>query len=249
LRHRFFAKPSCPNLFRNALVRCRYCVPFGCFCWNLESRISALLFSFTKVDPPDCPYYTIRLAKNTINGIYFAAGGRLVGYKRFDLIVKVFNRLQWPLKIFGDGPEYTGLKKIAKPNIEFLGHISDEEKTNVLSGARAFIHPQMEDFGITAVEAMACGRPVIAFSQGGATETVLPNETGIFFHSQTWEALLDTVLHFNHENWDSAKIREHAAKFDAHNFKVSIKKYINDRYEEFQKGLNQETLLTHVPSL
>jgi glycosyltransferase involved in cell wall biosynthesis len=143
----------------------------------------------------------------------------------------------------------TGLKKIAKPNIEFLGHISDEEKTNVLSGARAFIHPQMEDFGITAVEAMACGRPVIAFSQGGATETVLPNETGIFFHSQTWEALLDTVLHFNHENWDSAKIREHAAKFDAHNFKISIKKYINDRYEEFQKGLNQETLLTHVPSL
>lgn len=182
-------------------------------------------------------------------GNYFAAGGRLVGYKRFDLIVKVFNRLQWPLKIFGDGPEYAGLKKIAKPNIEFLGHISDEEKTNVLSGARAFIHPQMEDFGITAVEAMACGRPVIAFSQGGATETVLPNETGIFFHSQTWEALLDTVLHFNHENWDSAKIREHAAKFDAHNFKVSIKKYIDDRYEEFQKGLNQETLLTHVPSL
>lgn len=179
-------------------------------------------------------------------GNYFAAGGRLVGYKRFDLIVKAFNRLNWPLKIFGDGPELSGLKYIAKSNIEFLGNITDEEKNAVLSGARAFIHPQMEDFGITAVEAMACGRPVIAFAQGGASETVIPNETGLFFHQQTWESLFDTVLHFNHQNWDSAKIREHASKFDAQRFKESIKKYVTDRYEEFHSGLKQGHLF--VPS-
>lgn len=174
---------------------------------------------------------------------YFAAGGRLVGYKRFDLIIKTFNRLQWPLKIFGTGPELNTLKKMAKNNIEFLGQITDEAKGQVLSGAKAFIHPQLEDFGIAAVEAMACGRPVIAFSQGGATETVISNETGVFFHAQTWESLLDKVLHFNHENWDSGKIREHAAKFDAQNFKTSIKKYVEDRYEEFKKGFNQQVLL------
>lgn len=174
---------------------------------------------------------------------YYAAGGRLVGYKRFDLIVKAFNRLKWPLKIFGTGPELDSLKKIAKDNIQFLGQISDEDKGRVLSGARAFIHPQLEDFGITAVEAMACGRPVIAFSQGGATETVIPNETGVFFHAQTWESLLDKLLHFNYENWDSGKIREHAAKFDALNFKTGIKKYVTDRYEEFKNKFNQQTLI------
>ncbi len=174
---------------------------------------------------------------------YYAGGGRLVGYKRFDLIVKVFNRLQWPLKIFGDGAEFDTLKKIAKPNIEFLGQITDEEKCKILSGARAFIHPQLEDFGITAVEAMACGRPVIAYNQGGATETIIPNETGIFFHAQTWESLLDALLNFNYENWDSGKIRQHAAKFDAINFKNNIQKYVVDRYEEFKHGFNQRALI------
>lgn len=174
---------------------------------------------------------------------YFAAGGRLVGYKRFDLIVNAFNRLGWPLKIFGVGPELKSLQNRAKHNIEFLGQISDEDKGRLLSGARAFIHPQVEDFGITAVEAMACGRPVIALSQGGAVETVAPNETGVFFHKQTWESLLNTLLHFNYENWDSGKIREHAAKFEANLFKANIKKYVADRYEEFKKGFNQEALI------
>jgi glycosyltransferase involved in cell wall biosynthesis len=174
---------------------------------------------------------------------YYAAGGRLVGYKRFDLIVQAFNRLKWPLKIFGTGPEFKALRKMAKNNIEFLGQISDQAKGQVLSGARAFIHPQLEDFGITAVEAMACGRPVIAYAGGGATETVLPNETGVFFNKQTWESLFDKLLHFNYENWDSGNIRSHANKFSSVIFKKNIKKYIEDRYEEFKKGLNQQALI------
>ena len=175
-------------------------------------------------------------------GNYFAAGGRLVGYKRFDLIVRVFNRLGWPLKIFGDGPELCSLKKIAKNNIEFLGQITDQEKGQVLSGAKAFIHPQLEDFGITAIEAMACGRPVIAYAQGGATETIISNETGVFFPEQTWESLLDTLLNFNHANWDTVKIREHATTFEARKFKSNIKKYVEDRYDEFKRELNQTSV-------
>lgn len=172
-------------------------------------------------------------------GDYFIAGGRLVPYKRFDLLVQVFNRLRWPLIIFGDGPEGEKLKKFAKNNIRFVGRISDEEKAALLSRARALIHPQVEDLGITPIESMACGRPVIAYPVGGATETVIPNETGIFFTSQNWESLLDTILHFNYENWDSVKIREHAERYGAEAFKERVKRYIEDRYAEFKQGLNQ----------
>lgn len=175
-------------------------------------------------------------------GNYFVAGGRLVPYKRLDLVVQVFNRLKWPLKIFGTGPELNNLKKYSKPNIEFLGRVSEETKAELLSGALAFLHPQLEDLGITAVEAMAAGRPVIAYAQGGATETVTPGETGVFFYRQQWESLLDTLLNFRPENWDSAKIRERAEHFSAPNFKQNLKKYVEDRHEEFKKGLNQNAL-------
>ena len=176
-------------------------------------------------------------------GDYYVAGGRLVPYKRIDIAVKAFNRLGWPLKIFGSGSEEKYLRSIAKSNIEFLGQIKEEEKSNLLSRARAFINPQMEDFGITAVESMASGRPVIAFAQGGAGESIIQGETGIFFYEQNWEALLDTLLKFNHFGWDSYKIKNYAHKFNVQNFKNNMEKFVNDHYEEFNNGLNQYELI------
>jgi len=167
----------------------------------------------------------------------------MVPYKRFDLVVQVFNRLRWPLKIYGDGPELEALKNMALPNIQFLGRITDAEKAKVLSEAKAFIHPQVEDLGITPIESMASGRPVIAYSVGGATETVIPNKTGVFFHEQTWEALLDAVLNFDENAWDKEAIRAHALKFSAEDFKRRIKRYVEERHEEFKQGFNQ----CHVP--
>ncbi len=172
-------------------------------------------------------------------GNYYVTGGRLVPYKRFDLVIQVFNRLGWPLNIFGDGPEMDNLKKLARDNIKFLGRISDREKARLLSHARAFIHPQVEDLGITPIESMATGRPVIAYPVGGAGETVIPGETGVFFREQTWESLFDTILHFNHELWDSERIRERAKKFSVDNFKSRVKCYVEDRYEEFRQGMDQ----------
>ena len=174
---------------------------------------------------------------------YFVAGGRLVPYKRIDLVIKVFNRLLWPLKIFGTGPELRALQNIAKSNIEFLGAVTDEEKAKLLSSARAFLHPQVEDLGITAVEAMASGRPVIASPVGGATETVVEGITGTFFREQSWESLLHTLLSFDYENWDSAKIKEHAGKFNVDLFKTALKQSVDNRYEEFKRGLNQPALI------
>ncbi|MBT3817400.1 MAG: glycosyltransferase [Candidatus Magasanikbacteria bacterium] len=172
-------------------------------------------------------------------GDYFISGGRLVAYKRFDLLISVFNRLGWPLYIFGNGPEKENLQRMAKSNIHFLGRVSDEEKASLLSKARGFLHPQLEDSGITPVEAMASGCPVIAYGFGGVTETVISGETGLFFYEQTWEALLDTLLTFDACTWDRDAICAHAQKFGVDVFKQKIKKYVGDRYDEFQRGLKQ----------
>jgi len=190
---------------------------------------------------PPVDTHNFKIANDT--GDYFVAGGRLVPYKRIDLAVKAFNRLRWPLKIFGSGPEEKYLKQIAKDNIEFLGNISEKEKMEILSRAKAFINPQYEDFGIVAVEAMASGRPVIAFGDGGARESIIENETGLFFHKQTWEELVKTLLKFEKYSWEAEKIKEHAENFSVHKFKENIKKFVADRWEEFNKGMRQEELL------
>lgn len=176
---------------------------------------------------------------SNIIGDYFVSGGRLVKYKRFDLIVEVFNRLRYPMKIFGDGPELESLKNKALPNIEFLGRISDLEKANLLSKAKAFIHPQIEDLGITPIESMASGRPVIAYPVGGAGETIIPGVTGLFFKDQTWESLLDVVLNFDENEWDSKIIKQHAEKFSLSLFKERIKNYVGVKYEKFKQDLSQ----------
>lgn len=145
---------------------------------------------------------------------YFLAGGRLVPYKRFDLIIAAFNRLGWPLTIFGSGPELASLQKMAKKNIVFVGRVSEEEKRRLMSRAKAFIHPQLEDLGITPLESMACGRPVIAYGKGGVTETVVPGKTGVFFERQTWSDMVNTLLAFDETMFNPADIRAHAEEFD-----------------------------------
>lgn len=166
---------------------------------------------------------------------YYVAGGRLVPYKRLDLVVRVFNRLRWPLKIFGTGPEFENLRSIAKPNIEFIGRITDAAKAQLLARARAFIHPQVEDFGIIPVEAMAAGRPVIAYGVGGATETVIPGETGVFFREQSWEPLLDTLINFDWERWPPERLRAQAQRFNTENFKRRITEYVAEQTAAFSR--------------
>ena len=152
-------------------------------------------------------------------GAYFLAGGRLVSYKRFDLVIQAFNRLGLPLKIFGDGPLAAQYRKQARPNIEFTGKVTDEEKAALYRGAIAFIHPQEEDFGITALESMASGRPVIAYRKGGAVETVVEGVTGAFFDDQEWEDLATAVIRFDAASFDPQAIRERAEAFDIAVFK------------------------------
>lgn len=170
-------------------------------------------------------------------GDFFLIGCRLAPYKRVDLVVETFKKLDsnYKLKVFGDGVDLKRLKKIAQgaPNIEFLGRINDEYKSELFSKCLAFLNPQEEDFGIAKVEAMASGRPVIAYKKGGALETVIEGETGIFFEEQTVDGLSTAVQKFytdlksNNKVWDSYKIREHAKQFSLENFKKNIADFIS----------------------
>jgi len=162
---------------------------------------------------------------------FFLAGGRLVPYKKIDLVVRAFTRLGAPLKIFGVGSEMKALKKLAeegKGNIEFLGKISDQQKRWLFANCLAYINPQEEDFGITAVEAMAAGRPVIAYCAGGATETIKEGETGEFFDDQWWEDIADKVIRFDSTKYDAEKIRSHAQNFSADKFKEKMKNFVDN---------------------
>lgn len=159
---------------------------------------------------------------------YYLIVSRLRPYKKVDLAIKAFNNLKLPLKIIGSGTEYQHLKKMAQPNIEFLGELSDQERNRYLSRCRAFIYPQIEDFGITALEAMASGRPVIAYAKGGALETVIEGLSGTFFPEQTWESLAHKILRFNAAAYDPEKIRQHASQFDEEIFKGKILDFIQN---------------------
>ncbi len=175
-------------------------------------------------------YPPVDARKYHINGEvddYFLMVGRLVPYKRFDLAVKTFSAMGKPLKIIGDGPERKRLEKIAGPNVEFLGLVSDYKMPEIYSRAQAVIFPQEEDFGIVPLESMASGRPVIAYRGGGALETIVEKQTGIFFDDQTEISLAQAVGRYYQTNWDPQAIRTHALKFDKEVFKAKIVDVVN----------------------
>lgn len=164
---------------------------------------------------------------------YFLAFGRLTSYKKFDLIVEVFNALGLPLKIVGTGVAYDSLKRMSGPNIEFLGHVTDSELENLFAHAQALIFPQIEDFGIIPLEAMAAGCPVIAYAGGGALETVIDKKTGLFFKEQNAASLKGAVEKFQTLQFNSKEIREHALTFDRKVFQEKMLQFIEEKWEKW----------------
>ncbi len=163
---------------------------------------------------------------------YFLIVSALVPYKRVDLAIETFNRLGERLVIVGTGPELTRLKAIAAPKVEFLGWQSEVELAKLYARCRALIFPGIEDFGIVPLEAMASGKPVVAFGRGGALETVSDDPqrpTGVFFYEQTPEALKEAVLKLRTIKFDPRSIRKHAERFDRKIFKEEYKNYIEQK--------------------
>lgn len=150
---------------------------------------------------------------------YFLIVMRLVGWKRPDIAVEACTRLGLPLVVAGDGRELDRLKAMAGPTVRFFGRANDAQLKQLYAKCRAFILPSEEDFGITPLEAMASGRPVIAYGAGGVLDTVLPGVTGEFFAAQTADSLADVLARFDARRYDAGAIRAHAEGYDESVFK------------------------------
>jgi glycosyltransferase involved in cell wall biosynthesis len=197
-------------------------------------------------------------ASNQDEGFYLLVTA-LVPYKRVDLAIKAANQMKFPLKIIGTGQDEERLRQLAGPSVELLGWQSDSEIRQHYARCRALLFPGEEDFGIVPLEAMACGKPVIAYARGGALETVVSlvpressarkersvgmppgtsdahNPTGVFFDEQKPESLVEAVEMFEHHRnrFDPEKIRAHVEPFDRKYFKERMRQLIETSQEEF----------------
>lgn len=155
----------------------------------------------------------------------FVQVGRQVPYKRFDLSIAACNRLKIPLTLYGNGPEHDKLVAMAGPTIKFVVGAKDTQVAQALTKAQAFLYPQQEDFGITQVEAMAAGCPVIAYAKGGALDVVIEGKTGVFFNQQTVDSLTGAIGRFNKIRFAPKIIQTHANEFGEERFIQEIKEF------------------------
>lgn len=158
-------------------------------------------------------------------------------YKRVDLAIEAFNRLKLPLLIVGSGQDRARLEKKAGPTVEFLGGLSNAAVADLFSKCRALVFPGVEDFGITPLEAMAAGAPVIALREGGVTETVT-EKTGVFFYPQTVEALITSIetMERDHAQFNDAACRARAAEFSRARFQAEFKTAVRNAWSQCRKN-------------
>ena len=157
---------------------------------------------------------------------FYLIVSRLVGYKKVDLAIDVFNKLGLPLIIVGTGREEKRLKSKSKNNIKFVGQVSEKELVKHYQNAKALIMPQEEDFGIVSVEAQAVGTPVIAFRKGGATDTVIDGKTGVLFDKQNVASLTRAIAKFKKMVFNHKYLVKNAKKFSKAAFKKEFLKHI-----------------------
>lgn len=168
--------------------------------------------------------------KKNAQNEYFLAVGRFIPYKKFDLLIKTFKKNKLPLKLAGRGPDFEKCKELAKnaPNIEFLGFVPDKALANLYAGARAFLFPAEEDFGLTPIESMSTGTPVIYYNKGGATESV--GKWGTAFDEQTTESLQKSIEVFlkKEKNLDKEKITARGISFDEKKFREKFADFVKN---------------------
>jgi len=157
---------------------------------------------------------------------FYLVAGRLVPYKKVDLVIDCFNKLNKKLVVIGAGSELNRLKKISLSNITFLGEVSDKDLIRYYSQAKALIFPGLEDFGLVPLEAQSQGTPVIAYGRGGARETVIDGKTGVFFKHQSSKSLHKAIEKFENLNIDPKECLNNAKKFTEAVFTEKIMKYV-----------------------
>ncbi len=206
---------------------------YACISRTVSKRIQKHYRRESEVIFPPVDTSLFKLSDHISN--YFLIVSRMVTYKRLDIAVDAFNQLELPLIIVGDGPERKRLEKKAKTNIKFLGRQPEQVVRDYYAECQAFIFTAEEDFGITAVEAQASGRPVIAYGKGGSLETIIDGTTGKLFHEQTAVALSRAVKAFDPKRFDPHKIRDHALNFDKKVFERKMQNFIKEKYLEHRE--------------
>jgi glycosyltransferase involved in cell wall biosynthesis len=168
---------------------------------------------------------------------YFLIVSRLEPYKKIDLAIKAFNKMKRPLVIIGEGSAKEELKSIASKQIEFLGWQSDASVYEYMRNCRGLIFPGEEDYGLTPVEAMAAGRPVVAYRKGGVTETVVEEKTGVFFNDPSPDSLIKAIDRLDDIYLEiSADVcRERAERFSQENFLKEMNQFITSQYKKFKE--------------
>jgi glycosyltransferase involved in cell wall biosynthesis len=177
------------------------------------------------------PVDTARFEPDSNVSDYYLIVGRLVPYRRIDLLIEAFNKLDRPLVIAGTGRDRERLEEMAGPTITFLGYVPDDELSDLFARCRAFLFPGEEDFGIAPIQAMAAGRPVIAYAAGGAVETILPG-CGVLFTEQTVADIIEAVENFDTDRIDPAFIRSQAERFDTGVFNSRLSEFVERTLED-----------------
>lgn len=177
-------------------------------------------------DVADLPDDTV--ADIVRQGGYYLCLGQLVGYKRADIAIEACRMAGRRLVVVGDGEQRAILERNAPEGVTFLGWRTQDEIRALYAGCRALLFPGEEDFGIVPVECMASGRPVIAYGKGGALETIIDGETGVFFHEQTAVACHDAIVHFEKTEGDFVpdRLRRHARTFDTGVFEMNFRREV-----------------------
>ncbi len=212
----------------------------------IKRRIAKVYRREAKVIYPPVDINGFKLNKDKDD--FYCTVSRLVPYKKTSMIIRAFNQMpNKKLYVIGGGPDLEEMKKMAGPNVEVLGFQPQDKMVEYMRNARAFIYAAKEDFGIVPLEAQACGTPVIAFGEGGLSETVVPwlgngqadVPTGILYNNQTAKDLVNAVTLFegNQNVFDSEAIREHAEFFGPERFRYEIQGYIENSWESFQSSI------------
>jgi len=189
----------------------------------------------TIISPPvDDVFFHTPLGSKTPE--YFLAVGRLVPYKRFDLLIELANAHSLPLWIGGTGQDETRLRALAGPTVRFLGFVPDADLPQLYAGAKAVFFPQVEDAGIVPLEAQASGTPLIAYAKGGVLDVVRDGVTGVLADAQTVPSFADAVQRLSAHTWDRSAIREHARRFSEEHFRTLLTNAVRRAQETFRMG-------------
>src|SRR5260221_8443789 len=221
----FFTKPMTKYLKRIDKMAAKKPDIMIAISTSVQKRIKKYYKRESKIimPPIDMPHSSCKKLNN-----YYLIVSRLVSYKRINLAIEAFDELNLPLIIVGTGHEEKKLKKLAKKNIQFAGFVNKNDLENYYKNAKAFIFPQEEDFGITAVEAQSYGIPVIAYKAGGSLDTVIQNKTGVFFGKQNQKSLIEAIRKFEKIKFSRSAIVKNSNKFSKEKFKKEFLKLMQE---------------------